>query len=728
MSLTRAAFFSALLTLSGCSGGTEAPKPRHHFTLDELSIQVGDTVRSFFLSDKKGGFLTGRVGARVVFSPSWSVDGEVILRAADVLVEDTLLDASRVHGAVVRPDRVEMDFGFGRAAWAPLEGLPELTWGVTICLQADRDVRALLGFTPGERFAEVGREGGISWQDGGGRVLTLCGGAEATGTDRGLEFRSGREHRVMLLMGYSRVPADELMSLHSRLAELMGRRTERMEEILERSYLRLSDSLMTRALAWARLSVDAMVVERAETLAVSSLPWDGTYDGRSNLQSLAGMALISGEYSTAAGLLRSWGATQDSSKRHTAGRIASCLHGSPPEYEGVDVGAWFVRGLYDYALVTNDTATVQKLFPVVRRSIEGMLRNNVNGKHLVVHRADETWMGRARFEGSRGPYAAVEVQTLWQYQQMIGCILAQSRGDSALAKAWGRGAAGTAAEFARAFIDTGRYIVYDYLDGEGRGVDILRPNGMLALDAIEGERIQQALLTRSVRGLLYSRGPAMLEGESGTVVPWLAGPFAYGLTRADRQDLAYRVSRVLAERILGAGMVGTVPEVLPSGDDGARLERETFHGASLLGTSEFLRAMVQDFLGVHVDAPSSVIRCAPKLPAEIRSADFTVYMGAHPVRGSYQRIGETGRMNLSLSDVPRPVKWRFIWVFETGDAWIGAIRLPPGSSATAVFMPDGLLVYQGGEEKKPEESWFVRGFVRSKELGELSMAEEASAP
>ncbi len=728
MSLPRAACFSALLILSGCSGGTEAPEPRHRFTLDELSIQAGDTVRSFFLSDRKGGFLMGRGGAHVVFSPSWSVDGERILRTGDVLVEDTLLDASRVRGVVVRPDRVEMDFGFGRAVWAPLEGLPELTWGVTIRLQTDRDVRVLLRLAPGAGFAEVGREGGISWREGGGRVLTLCGGAEAIGTDRGLEFRSGREHRVMLLLGHSKVPVDELMSLHSRLAELMDRRTERMEQILERSYLRLSDSLVTRALAWARLSVDAMLVERAETLAVSSLPWDGAYDGRSNLQSLAGVALISGDYSTAAGLLRSWGATQDSSNRHTFGRIASRLHGSPPEYRGVDVSAWFVRGLYDYVVATNDTASVGKLFPVVRRSIDGMLQNNVNGSHLVIHRADETWMGKGRFEGSRGPYAAVEVQTLWQYQQMIGGILAQSRGDSATARDWGKGAARTAAEFAKAFIDTGRDIVYDYLDGDGRGVDILRPNGMLALDGIEGERIQQALLKRSVRGLLYSRGPAMLAKEGSPTVPWLAGPFAYGLTRADRQDLAYQVSRVLAGRSLRRGMVGTVPEILPAGGDEAQLEGRFLHGASLLGTSEFLRAMVQDFLGVHVDAPSSVIRCEPKLPAEIRSADFTVYMGVHPVRGSYQKIGETGRMSLSLSDVPRPVKWRFIWVFENGDAWIGAIRLPPGSSATAVFLPGGMLVYQEGEEKKPEESWFVRGFARTQELGDLSMAEEVSNP
>ncbi len=742
MSFPRAAFFSALLILSGCSGGTDAPEPRPRFALDELSIHAGDTLRTFFLSDRKGGFLMGRAGAHVAFSPSWSVDGGSILRTVEVLIEDTLLDASRVRGVVIRPDRVEMNFGPGCVVWSPLEGLPERTWGVTIRVQTDRDVRVALRLIPGAGFSEAAGEEGISWRQREGRVLTLFGGAGTVRSTRGLEFHPGRDHRAMLLLGPSRMPADQLVSLHSRLAEMMDRRTTRMEQVLERSYLRLSDSLMTRALAWARLSVDAMVVARAETLVVSSLPWDGAYDGRANLQSLPGMDLISGEYSTAAGILRSWGATQDSSGGRTFGRIASRLHGSPPDYRGVDVSAWFVRGVYDYVVATGDTAFVRGLFPAVRRSIDGMRRNNVKGNSLAIHRADETWMGKSRFEGFRGPYAAVEVQTLWQDQQMIGSILAQSRGDSALAKEWGRGAAGTAAEFAKAFVDTGRDVVYDFLDGEGKGIDVLRPNGMLALDGIEGERIRQALLKRSVRGLLYSQGPATMaqacgvspsvpagpHSTDGPVIPWLAGPFAYGLTRADRQDLAYRVCRVLAGVSLGRGMVGTIPEILPAGSNALETDGEYFHGASLLGTSEFLRTMVQDFLGIHVDVPSSVIRCEPKLPPEIRSADFTVYLDVHPVRGSYRRIGGTGRMSLSLPDVPRPVKWRFIWVLENGDAWIGAVRLPPNSSATAVFMPDGILVYQDGEEKKPEEAWLVKAFTRGGEPGDLPTAEEPSSP
>ncbi len=702
-------FLSAVLIIPGCSGDTESSEPRHRFTLDELAIPVREPERSFFLSDRKGGVLLGRAGEKVPFAASWSVDGRTIVRAVEIFVGDTLIGGTMLRDAIVRPDRVTMEFSGGRAVWSPVEGLEGLTWGLALDVETDRDVGVSVRPAAGAGFREVDGEEGVSWQgETGGATLTLCGGPDARRSGCGLSFEKGRDHRALLLLTDGRTSGIRGAAIQARLPELMAHRTERMEGILERSYLRLSDSVMTKALAWARLSLDAMIVERAETLAVSSLPWDGSYEGRANLQSLAGIALLSGEYGTAASLLRGWGATQDRAKSPTFGRIASRLHGSPPEYRGVDVGAWFVRGLYDYIVATGDTASAGAMFPVVRRSIDGMRRNNVTRENLVVHRSDETWMGESRFIGSRGPYSAVEVQTLWQDQQMIGGFLAQLRGDTALAKEWFRGAVGTAAEFAKAFVDTGGNIVYDFLDGDRRGVDILRPNALLAIDGIEGERVRQALLKRSVRGLLHPGGPSQSAG--GPVIPWLVGPFAYGLTRADRQDLAYQVSRSLAGSSLGRGMVGSISE------------REDDEGASLLGASEFLRAMVQDYLGVRVDVPSSVIRCEPKLPAEIRSADFTVYMGPHVVRGSYQRIGGTGRMNLSLSDVPRPVKWRFIWVLENGDAWIGAVRLQPGTSATVVFTPGGMLVYQEGEERKPEESWFVRGFARSEEAGELSLA------
>ncbi len=730
-----------ILLLAGCAGDVGAPQPRIAFSLGELAVRAVDPPRSFFLSDRKGGYVIGRAGVRSPLVFSWSVDGRRVVSGIEIRVGERLLDQTLLREAVIRPDRVCLDFGeHGRVLTAPIEGLGAGTWGLAVTVETERDTVVTMRLRPGAEYTGIGNS--LSWRRrSGGRFLTFSGGTKASAVRGRLFFPGGVDHRGILLLGGTLPAPEQSAALLSRLPELFAGRAERMEELLERSYLRLSDSVMTKALAWMKLSVDAMIVERAETLAVASLPWDGSYDGRSNLQSLTGLALIPGAYATAASLLRNWGASQDVAQRATFGRIASRLHGSPPEYRGVDVSAWFARGLYEYVVATNDTSPLATLFPVVRRSIEGLRRNNTTGRNLVVHRSDETWMGTRRFEGSPGPYSAVEVQPLWQYQQMIGGILAKLRGDDALATKWFKGAGNTATEFARAFIDTGTNVVYDYLDGRGRGVDRLRPNAMLALDGFDGERIRRDILRRSVEGLLYPQGPGTLvktgngflpdpggelwQSTNGPVVPWLVGPFTYGLTREDQQDLAYRVTRSLAERSLGWGMVGTIPEALSAGWGGEG--GNSIHGASLLGAAEFIRTMYQDYLGIRVDAVSSAIRCEPKLPEGIRSADFSVYMGPHVVHGSYQKNGLTGRMAISLSEVPRPVKWRFIWLFDNGDAWIGGIMLQPRTSATVVFAPDGMLVYQDGVERKPDEAWFIAGFARGDENGELLMATAAPA-
>lgn len=289
----------------------------------------------------------------------------------------------------------------------------------------------------------------------------------------------------------------------------------------------------------------------------------------------------------------------------------------------------------------------------------------------------------------------------------------------------------------QAFIDTGRGIVYDYLDQKNNGVDIIRPNGLLALDGIEGERNQQALVERTVRRLLYVSGPGTLDQRergfrtglegvpptNGAIATWLTGPFVYAVSRYDRADLALAVVRNLATRTMEEGMVGALPAYLPAALGVDPTGQEKREDASLTGMSEFVRCVYQDLLGVRVDVPSSVIWSEPKLPPEIRDAEFTVFMGSHPVQGSYHRGNDHARMSLSLSDVPRPVKWRFIWMLDNGDAWLGSIIVRPSTAVTLIVAERGLMAYEGEREVRLEEQWAISRFSRKNEAPLLQLAD-----
>jgi len=142
-----------------------------------------------------------------------------------------------------------------------------------------------------------------------------------------------------------------------------------------------------------------------------------------------------------------------------------------------------------------------------------------------------------------------------------------------------------------------------------------------------------------------------------------------------------------------------------------------------MGMAEFVRTVYQDYLGIRVDVPSSVLRFEPKLPPEINAAEFTVYMGDFPIVGSYLREKDRGRFTISLPDLPRPVKWRFIWTLDKGDAWIGSLSVHPGSTISIVAATEGILAYEGEKEMRLDEQWFVRGFSKKNDTPLLRLAD-----
>jgi glycogen debranching enzyme len=710
-------------------------------TLGELTVVVREGSRTFFQSDKRGGFLVGAVGPSKAVHFEWSVNGKAVVSEIGISVNGKGLDAASLDSALVSPDRVVQVYKDGtRVELSPLEGLEADANGVALSVTRPAPADISLRAVAAQGYLSLrGKKQFIKWQEKGeGHTLVAYAGPGSTASKAGLTVEGATSLKAILIT-LKHDSGPELLERAYRGSDAsVERRAQRMERLINRGYLRLSDRLMTTAIAWTKLSLDALLVERERTFAVSSLPWNGSFDGRANLQSLSGLALTSGEYENAAKLLRTWAETQDiGPSRKTYGRIARLLQASPPVYDGVDVGGLFVRGLYDYIVATNDTALAEELYPSVRRCIDGMIRYNVGDDNLVRHGAAETWMNPDRFRKGTPPFSAVEVQTLWQFEQEIGTFIAQLAGDSVAVKTWSQGAAQTSSRFTESFVDTGRRIVYDYLDGNGRGIDVLRPNGLLAIDGIDGELIQQALVRRSVGSLLYSRGGGTLAREetgfqpaangvlptNGAIATWLVGPFVYAVTRSDRPDLGYVVSRALAQTAMEREMIGTLPSFFPAAEDRLPESGVVIQNASLLGMAEFVRSVYQDYLGIRVDVPSSVLRFEPKLPPAIESAEFTVYMGPSPILGSYRREQDHARFTLSLPDLPRPVLWRFTWMLDRGDAWIGSVKVRPGSTVSIVAAPEGILAYEGEKELKLDEQWFVKGFSKKNDLPPLRLAE-----
>jgi hypothetical protein len=191
---------------------------------------------------------------------------------------------------------------------------------------------------------------------------------------------------------------------------------------------------------------------------------------------------------------------------------------------------------------------------------------------------------------------------------------------------------------------------------------------------------------------------------------------AYALSRYDRQDLMYVVTKAMARVALTRDMAGTLPAMLgpePAGDR-----------ASLNGMAEFLRVVYQDYLGLRIDLTVNTITVQPKLPDDMTSVDFTVYAGTHPIHGMYTRDAMSERVLLESPEQSPDMTVAFLWTMLNGDAWRGSARLKGGTPMVLVMGTDDVVLMQGGTRGECEGKRLMRKFSQRAAATEFAFSRQ----
>ena len=321
----------------GCGPEPVPHETRKPITLESIAVVVRDTSRSFMLSDKKGGFLVGTAG-RGGTQPEelWTVGGREILRHIIIREDERILEGADMDSCVVYPHQVVRCYPGGtRVSLAllevgsPRQGLHAL--GVKVERRTRADISVLVPALP--EFSRVeDPSGGRSacWESQSGeRVLELNGGDAADVVKDGVVVRNAEAATFVLV--YASPRFTDPHDIYTHVDSLWHARAVRIEHLLNDSYFRTSDERLNKALDWMKVSLDALVIEARDTIAVAGLPWDGSIEGRDNAQSIAGIGLATGDYGKTAGILRTLARWQDTIPTHrTYGRIADRVqHGVP---------------------------------------------------------------------------------------------------------------------------------------------------------------------------------------------------------------------------------------------------------------------------------------------------------------------------------------------------------------------------------------------------------------
>jgi predicted glycogen debranching enzyme len=342
------------------------------------------------------------------------------------------------------------------------------------------------------------------------------------------------------------------------------------------------------------LAADQFIVKRSlpeepdGRSIIAGYHWFGDW-GRDTMIALPGLSLATGRPEVAKRILMAFSRYVDDGMLPNNFPDA----GGKPEYNTVDAALWYFEAIRQYFAATQDTATLQKLFPV----LAGIIDAHVNGTRYRIHvdAADGliyaggsgvqlTWMDAKIGDWVVTPRTGkpVEINALW-----INALAAMAEFARLLAQP-GEGYEKLAAKAVKSFQkfwNSQRGCCYDAIDSPGIGSDSsLRPNQIFAaslpVSPLSFEQ-QKAVVDVCAQNLLTSHGlRSLAPGEpgytghyggsprdrdaayhQGTVWGWLLGPFALAHLRVYQdREAALRFLEPLGRQIYSGGL-GSLSEI-----------------------------------------------------------------------------------------------------------------------------------------------------------------------
>jgi glycogen debranching enzyme len=420
--------------------------------------------------------------------------------------------------------------------------------------------------------------------------------------------------------------------------EYIEQKKERLEKLLLRSYVRSGDEALNKALSWAKVSMDALVMNQDKRGIFAGLPWFNDYWGRDTFISLPGALLVTGQFEGARDILRDFGTDQLTDESNPLfGRIPNRIRPDEVIYNTADGTPWFVREAYEYILYSGDTTFAEEIYPVVVRSIEGTIRYRMDEHGFLKHDDADTWMD-AKIEGTipwspRGDRAC-DIQALWYTQLIAGAKLAEMvEDDSEQVERWLSLAGDIRRHFHSYFENRSEPGIYDHLNSDDRPDHNYRPNQVFCLTVPFSQPFRDTSASVGLNGelgyvdlnqfaerLVYPHGVGSLwkrnyyfhpyhhhpnyhydaSYHNGILWTWNSGPVVTAFCREGRTYVPHVLFDSLTDQILNTGAVGTIAELIDVAPKPGHWEPElsgTFTQAWSL--AEYVRNFYQDFLGVY---------------------------------------------------------------------------------------------------------------------------------
>ena len=710
------------VALAAAASPDTSASPFHPSLLDSLGIRSRGISRPFCFTNKAGAFFYGE--SNNANTPGWegfTVEGHNYLEDYALTIDGVPLDRG-TSVATVFPDFLRREYPGGIVEeLRPADSIAALV--ITIVSPRPVEVKIIPFLQGGRTGADVETVAGESSVTIARRNHLRRTAAEnypvwislfAPGftpsvlpVQRDASFSPGslvnarrKTHTIAVATGDT--PGESLglarYAAGARTA-LAGSRRARMEGLLAATAARTTDSRFDKALAWAKLSLDALTVRGGGIYA--GLPWFADYWGRDTFIALPGEALVTGGFAEARRILELFALFQQRDSLSTEyGRIPNRVTATDTAYNTADGTPRFVIMAKEYAERSGDMRFALTMYPVILRSIEGTIRYHTDSLGFLTHGDAETWMDAV---GPGGPWSprgnrANDIQALWGAQLETGEYFATLVGDVRSARRWHDFLDRLKGNFLRYFVTSTE--IADRLRPDGTADMTLRPNQIFTARLLDDAR-RARMLDTVVSRLTYEYGVASLSQDdpgfhpwheyppfypkdaayhNGTVWTWLQGPLISLLCAEGGEETAWKITANSVHQILDRGAAGTQSELLDAvprpGEEEPRLSG-TFSQAWNL--AEFIRNFYDDYLGVRFNRLTRSLSLEPKLPPALAGISSRINAGEEALGVAVTRTRSGDAIGISSAEAADTIRVNAL-VHISGRTYLRAeTTLPPRS-------------------------------------------------
>lgn len=657
----------------GCSGKKDIG------LMEKLAIEVKDTSRAFFYTNKFYGQYYGETGSdfkegwqgwtlkeqRIFNDYSFTSDGHPLLRnEASAKVYPYILKRYWDSG-------IEESFFFADSLDLIVVELKNLK---------TRDLKFTLknfSGSDGLKFSGNTVSAPVNSLQNYSIFITSNGvikNAEIKVQDLILDIQPADDVKIVLQVSDKPV---QLKTLLAGAEGLILKKEKRIEEVLKPADVKTNDSEFDKALMWARISLDALITRQDVKGIFAGLPWFNNYWGRDTFISLPGATFTTGNLKDAREILLSFASYQNKDKNSSYyGRIPNRITLKETIYNTADGTPWFVIQAYNYFNYSNDTDFLKQIYPAVKLAYYAAIKKHTDQNGFLRHADAETWMDAV---GPNGPWSprgdrAVDIQALWHQQQLYTSEIAGLLKDSVTAREALASSKKTAMNFEKFFVNKNSNLLYDRLKPDGRPDSTIRPNAFFALNDPELfalSRTRLNILSNMTSKVVYPHGVASLSQDdpnfhpyhqyspyyvkdaayhNGIIWQWNTGPVIQALCGFARQDMAWKLTKELTRQILHRGAAGTLAELMDAlprnGEKEPRLSGASSQAWSL---AEYIRNFYQDYLGIKPNAPKNALYLLPTIPDELKEIETDQVVNGNKVRIKYTGLNDVYRIELDGS-------------------------------------------------------------------------------